>query len=434
MTTDLQLAGGPAVLRKAAWRLLPFLCLLYIFNILNRGNLGFARGVTSMKSDLDLTDAVMDVAYGLFYFGYLLFQIPANLLLRRIGARRWIALLMVLWGVVSAATMTVTGVEELYLVRVLLGIAQAGFFPGIIFYLTFWFPDREHARVIALFMVAIPFSGVVGNPLHGAIVDFLDGEGGLKGWQWLFLLEGMPTVLLGVAVFFYLPDGPDQAGWLTAEEGTWLSEQLREVEQRRRQRRGAEVFRAMLDVLSDGRVWLLIGVYFTVAVGANAGGAHIPRLIREHFADWRKSEIGLLAALPPLCAMIGMTLWGTHSDRTGERRAHVAIAAFVAAGGWLLAAAADSPWLALAGLCLAEMGMMSMLPTFWAIPTSFLSGTAAAGGIALVNSVANIGGVFGPRILGYFGLKAMALILFLGGVLVLTFRQGPPPAPAEPEQ
>src|SRR5262245_29906834 len=243
-------------LRKAAWRLLPLLCLLYIFNILNRSSLGFAR--VRMEKDLRLAQDVFDLGYGIFYVGYLAFQVPANLLLPRVGARRWIALLLVAWGLVSCATLMVTGPTSLYLVRILLGVAQAGFFPGIILYLTYWFPDRERARVISLFMMAIAIAGIVGHPVHGAIIKSLLGHAGMSGWQWLFLLEAIPTVLLGFVVLLYLPDGPKEARWLTSGEGDWLSRRLDQESQARQKRDRGNLLLAMIDL----RVWLLIGVYF----------------------------------------------------------------------------------------------------------------------------------------------------------------------------
>lgn len=407
---------GAAVLRQTAWRLLPFLCLLYLFNILDRMNVGFAR--LTMQEDLGMRPAVFDLGYGIFYFGYLAFEVPANLLLRRVGARRWIARIMVSWGVVSCATLLVTGPVGFYAIRILLGVAEAGFFPGIVLYLTYWFPSRERARMMALFMMAIAVAGIVGNPLSGAIMQYLDGAAGLTGWQWLFLVEGLPSVLLGFVVLATLPDGPHQAHWLTARERTWLLDHLDGEERARRARHGADLLAALI----DRRVWLLILLYFTVAVGSNASGSYFPKLIGQQFPDADKLHLGLLAALPHLCAVVGMTLLAASSDRSGERRGHVALAAMIAAVGWALSARATDPWLALAGLCLAQTGMMSMLPPFWALPTSFLSGAAAAGGIALINSVANVGGLLGPSILGRYGLDAMAGFLFAGAVLALCVR------------
>jgi sugar phosphate permease len=279
-------------------------------------------------------------------------------------------------------------------------------------------------------MVAISLSGVLGNPVAGAISYYLDGVGGWKGWQWILLLEGLPTMLLGLLVLVLLSDGPEHAGWLSGAEREWLQARIEEEQTQVQRKEGR-----LMDAVSDPRVWLLIAVYCTVAVGTNAAGAYLPKLIRQRFEGEDDRTLGFLLALPHLCAIVGMTLLGAHSDRTGERRGHVALAAFVAAGGWVLALHAD-PRLALVGFCLAQMGMMSMLPVFWAMPTAFLGGVAAAGGIALINSIANLGGLFGPTILGEAtrlgrelfsvqdgGLIAMAIILFVGGVLVLFARK-----------
>jgi ACS family tartrate transporter-like MFS transporter len=410
---------GATVLRKVAWRLLPFLCVLYLFNIIDRANVGIAR--RTMQPDLQMSDREFDFGYGVFYFGYLLFEVPANLLLRRVGARRWIARIMISWGLVTCVTLAVTGVWTFYGARILLGIAEAGFFPGIVFFLTFWFPAREKARAMAVFMTASALGGVIGNPISGAVMQFLDGVGGLTGWQWVFLAEGLPSVLLGIVVLYYLPDGPARARWLSPPERDWLVDRLEAEDQTRRLHHGADLFRA----LTDTRVWMLIGVYFTVAVGSNAAGARFPKLIGELYADQKDFTIGLLAALPNVCAVFAMLIFGISSDRTGRRRTHVALAALLGASGWLLALVAPFPWLTLIGLCVAQAGMMSMLPTFWAIPTAFLSGAAAAGGIALINSVANIGGWFGPNIYGYFGMPAMIVVLIGGAILVMFIRFEP---------
>jgi ACS family tartrate transporter-like MFS transporter len=407
---------GRRVLARDAWRLLPFLCLLYTLNIIDRANVGFAR--LTMERDLRMSPAVYDLGIGLFYLGYLLFEVPSNLLLHRVGARRWIGRIMISWGVVSSLTMLTTGTASFYAVRVLLGVAEAGFFPGIVLYLTYWFPARDRARAMAYFMTANAFASIVSLPVSGAIMQYLDGAAGLAGWQWLFLLEGVPSVLIGFVVLAWLPDRPADATWLTADERGWLTDYLAREEQDRRERHRADKLRALL----DGRVWLLIAIYFTVAVGANAAGAYYPTLVKDSYADATTLEVGLLSALPHVCAVIAMTLWSAHSDKTGERRGHVAVAALVAAGGWALAAWGDAPGLTLAGLCLAQAGMMSMLPTFWTLPTAFLTGAAAAGGIALINSVANLGGLLGPTILGQFGLWAMAGTLAAGAVLALAVR------------
>jgi ACS family tartrate transporter-like MFS transporter len=415
VVTEQQLSSG--VLRKVAWRLLPLLSLMYLLNILDRANVGFAR--LTMQPDLRLSDAVFDFGYGIFYFGYFLFEVPANLLLRRVGARRWMARIMVTWGLVSCLALAVTGVWSFYAVRILLGIAEAGFFPGIVLYLTYWFPARERARAMAFFMMASALSGVVGNPISGAVLHSMNGLGGLHGWQWLFLIEGLPSVLLGFFVLWYLPDGPAQARWLTNDERGDLLGHLRREEDTRVAQHGADRFRAML----HGRVWLLIGVYATVAIGSNAAGAKFAQIIGGLFEGESTWTLGWLVALPHACAVLAMIVIGTHSDRTGERPRHVAFSASLGAVGWLVAWTAPTPWLGLIGLCIAQSGMMSMLPTFWAIPTGFLSGVAAAGGIALINSVANVGGLFGPNIFRLIGMPGMAVVLLTGAVLAICVRR-----------
>jgi MFS family permease len=409
-----------AILRKVAWRLLPFLCLMYLVNILDRMNAGFAR--LSMQPELGISDAEFDLGYGLFYFGYLTFEVPANLLMRRIGARRWMARILISWGIVSCATLAVTGPWSFYAARILLGVAEAGFFPGIVLYLTAWFPARERARAMAWFMIASPGAGIVGYPLSGAIMDSCHGIAGLSDWQWLFLLEGLPSVLLGIVTLGYLPDGPADARWLSALEATALTKRLQDDDPARQERHAGDLLRAVI----DPRVWLLICIYFTVAVGSNAAGSYFPKLIKESFEGATNVEIGLLGALPSLCAIVAMVVLGTRSDRTGERRGHLAFAAFLGGTGWLLSLVAPSPWYVLAGFCIAQAGMLSMLPLFWTLPTTFLSGAAAAGGIALINSVANVGGLLGPSILREWGLPAMALTLGVGGILALTARTGRP--------
>jgi ACS family tartrate transporter-like MFS transporter len=420
---------GRVVLRKVSLRLLPFLFLLYVVNILDRVNVSFAK--FGMLPDLGLGgdegEKVFALGFGIFYIGYLLFEVPSNLVLHRVGARAWIGRIMVSWGAVSAAMMFVRGPWSFYALRFLLGVAEAGFFPGIILYLSYWFPARERARAVALFMMASPLAGVLGNPVSGAVLQYLDRAGGLAGWQWLFLLEGVPAVLLGVGVWFYLTDRPEQARWLTPAERNWLVARLGAEARDRAAQHGL----TRLSAMAHPRVWLLIALYFTVAVGSNAFGAYSPTIIKGHFPDAKPLGLGLLTAVPSVAAVVGMVVIGAHSDATGERRLHVAGSALLAAAGWTLTATATDRWVALEGLVLAQVGMMSMLPTFWALATSFLSGTAAAGGIALINSVANLGGFLGPNVLGrlkaatgdYTGaMVVLAQVLFAGALLALCVR------------
>ncbi|MBY0523793.1 MAG: MFS transporter [Gemmataceae bacterium] len=417
-----------AIMPKVTRRLIPFLLILYICNLLDRANVSFAR--LTMQAALGMSDTVFAFGTGLFYCGYLLFEVPSNLILRRTGARVWIARIMMTWGLVSCATMFVTGPGSFFTVRILLGVAEAGFFPGIILYLTYWFPARERARAVSRFMAANALGAIINYPISGAIMEHLDQVGGLHGWQWVFLLEGIPSVLMGVLVLFYLTDRPEQAAWLTEDERSWLAERMSEEEQYREKRHGADLWRTA----GDPRVWLLILVYFTVACGANGSSFYMPELVSNRFPDQNKLEVGLIATLPSICALIGMLVNGALSDRTGKRSLHVAGAALLGAAGWALAAVADSPMLGLIGLCLAQTGTMSMLPPFWSLPTSFLSGAALAGGIALINSVANVGGLAGPSVLGLIrdqtggltaGLLALAATMAVGGILVLFARYDP---------
>ncbi len=417
-----------AVLRKVTLRLMPFLFLLYVLNILDRSNVGMAKLV--MMDELGLSDQAYGLGAGLFYVGYILFEVPSNLILARVGARSWIARILVSWGIVSSCMMFVTGQWSFYALRVLLGVAEAGFFPGIILYLSQWFPARARAAAVAKFMIAGLIASTLGNPISGVILHSMQHTAGLSPWQWLFLLEGIPSVLMGFVTFWYLTDRPEQAVWLTAPERSWLIERLAWEQRQLDPRHG----HTLLAALADPRVWLLIAVYFTVAMGDNAFGFFQPELLKSQFPDSTPLQIGLLAAIPSSAAIVAMLLVGRHSDRQGERRWHVACSAFVAAIGWLLVAFAPSPWLFVAALTVTLCGMKSMLPTFWAIPTSFLTGTAAAGGIALINSVANIGGFLSPTIMGWVksqrgsytdGLLLMAVVLCAGGVLVLFARREP---------
>jgi MFS transporter, ACS family, tartrate transporter len=412
-------------LRKVAWRLVPFVCLMYILNILDRANVGFAR--LQMQDDLGLSEATFNLGYGIFYLGYLLFEVPSNLMMRRFGARRWLARIMISWGLISSATMFAYDQWSFYGLRILLGIAEAGFFPGIILYLSYWFPNRQRAKMTAFFMLAIGLASVLGNPISGLIMQYLDAVGGLHGWQWLFLLEGIPSVIVGGLVLVYLTDYPKDATWLSDDQRQWLVDHMRTEEDDRRRHHNADRLGAIL----QQRVWLLIAIYFTVAVGTNASGAYFPTLVRDRFIDLSTFQIGLLSALPHICAILGMTAIGISSDRFNERRFHLAASAGLAATGWALTAWGPTPVVGLVGLCLAQTGMMAMLPVFWTLPTAFLTGAAAAGGIALINSVANIGGFFGATILGAFGLWSMAGILLCGGALAMTVGIGARTSPID---
>lgn len=412
---------GRRALAKATWRLIPFMFLLYIVAYLDRVNVGFAA--LQMNDDLGLSDAVYGLGAGIFFIGYFIFEVPSNLILERVGARVWIARIMITWGVISAAMFLVTGPYSYYALRFLLGVAEAGFFPGMILYLTYWFPARERARRVALFMAAIPLAGVIGSPLSGLLLE-LDGLAGLRGWQVLFLAEGIPAVILGVIVLFYMTDGPEHAGWLQPEERGWLRDALAR-ENRIKADQGEYTTR---QALTNGRVWVLSLVYFGVVTSLYGVSLWLP-LIIEEFSGLGPVAVGLLGAIPYLVATIGMVLFARRSDATGERRWHVAIAAFIATAGLVLTGlVGDSVALQMLALTIASLGIYSTLATFWSLPTAFLSGTAAAAGIALVNSVGNLGGFVGPYAVGflsertgstYSGMLFLAVLILLAGLLTV---------------
>ena len=424
-----------AVLRKVAWRLLPFLFLLYMVNILDRINVGFAR--LQMLDDLQMGERAYALGAGIFYIGYLIFEIPSNLILSRVGARRWIGRILISWGLITVAMMACRGTWSFYLLRISLGFAEAGFFPGIILYLTYWFPARERAKAVSLFMTGSPLTSIVGAPLSGGILQYLNQVGGLRGWQWLFLLEGIPAVVLGVIAMYYLTDRPERAHWLNEEERSWLSAQVSGEEAYRQERHGLTLWQAA----TDRRVWILTLVYFAVAGASNSLGFYLPKFIQLGFPTLAEFQIGLLVMIPSLCAVPCMILNGMHSDSTGERRWHVAIPALIGAAGWGLAAVLKAPVPYLFAFALAQIGIMSVLPTFWSLPTSFLSGASAAGGIALINSVANLGGFVGPNVIGQLqastgsfspGMLAVAAALVIAAVLALFVRVDDGPGPVQP--
>jgi ACS family tartrate transporter-like MFS transporter len=413
-----------AVMGKIARRLLPFLCVCYMAAFLDRVNVGFAHA--QMVADLRFSEVVYGMGSGIFFIGYFLFEVPSNLILERVGARLWIARIMVLWGLISLAMMLVSRPAHFYLLRFLLGAAEAGFFPGIILYLTYWFPGAYRSRMIALFMTAPVLSSVIGSPVSGLLLQ-LNGTLGLRGWQWLFVVEALPSILLGVAVFLRLPNGPRQARWLTAEERDWLEARLREDGPPIAAHQKLSLGRT----LTDGRVLVLCLVYFTNSLGGYGLDFFQPTLIQRAFAA-SPIAVGLLSAIPPLVAAVAMVAWGRRSDRKGERRWHFALAMIAAAGGLLLASLPVPPWLALLAMALSVSGRWSAIAPFWGFGTTLLRGTALAGAIALINSVGNLGGFAGPSLMGWFkdhtgaytlGLRLLAALMAAGGLLVFRVRR-----------
>jgi MFS transporter, ACS family, tartrate transporter len=411
------------VVRKLTWRLIPFLFLLYIVAYLDRINVGFAA--LQMRQQLAFTDAVYGLGAGMFFAGYFFFQMPSNLVLQRVGARRWISLLMVVWGLISASMILVSGHRSFYLLRFLLGAAEAGFFPGVILYLKNWFPAQARARTVARFMTAGPLSGVLGGPISGALLG-LHRTAGLAGWQWMFLMEGIPAILLGAVAFAYLVDQPEQARWLSTAERDWLVNTLQ------RERAEIAIVNGQFAALRSPRIWMLALVYFGLTTVSYGVSLWLPTLIRS-VSGVGNFAIGLLSAIPYLAAAVAMVAVGIHSDRTGERRWHTALPAFIGALALTCAAYSTSIGPAILAVSIAVLGVNCMLGPFWSMPTALLSGTAAAAGIAFINSVGNLGGFVGPYVIGLVrtstgqfkgGLLLVSAALATSGAIVLMVRSG----------
>ena len=403
------------VFGKAAWRLIPFLMLLYVVSFLDRVNLGFAS--LTMNADLGFSATIFGLGSGIFFIGYFLFEVPSNLILEKVGARVWICRIMLTWGVVSMATAFVTGPVSFYALRFLLGVAEAGFFPGILLYLTYWFPSDMRGRFIALFLAGVPLASAIGSPLSSSIIVGLDGLNGLHGWQWMLLLEGIPSVLLGLTVLKFLPDGPAKAHWLNDSERKIITARL--------DAEPPAAFHGLWDMLADKRIWLLCIPDFGIVLALYGLGFWLPQIVKA--MGFSILETGLVVAVPFLVSMVAMVLLGRSSDKHNERILHVSVACAVAASGFFVAALASSIIVQLIALTFAAAGIYGALAVFWTLPPSFLRGTAAAGGIALVNCIANLGGFFGPYLIGWIkdatggypiGMAALGFGLFVSAITV----------------
>ncbi len=410
-------------------RLVPFLFLCYIFAYLDRINVGFAA--LQMNAALGFSAAVYGFGAGIFFLSYTAFEIPSNIILARVGARRWIARIMISWGLISACMMFVRDASSFYALRFLLGAAEAGFFPGIIYYLTQWVPAAERARTVAAFMTAVVTAGIIGGPVSGALLT-LDGFGGLAGWQWMFLLEGLPAAALGVVVLRVLTESPAEASWLAPDEREALVAKLAEEASAKSDGGGPARAHGVGDALRHPWLWVLALVYFVVPVALYAFGFFLPQILQASF-DGTPFQIGVLSALPYLAGAVGMLMTSRLSDRSGERRWFVAGGAAVAGVGFVATAFAGGLWPSLALLSLAMLGLASMFGPFWTLATTFVSGEGAAAGIALINSVGNIGGFVGPYAIGALrdstggfaaGLMTIGAVVVAGGALVLLVPDG----------
>ncbi|GAB3675169.1 MFS transporter [Saccharopolyspora tripterygii] len=421
------------ILRKVAVRLMPFLCLLYFVNYLDRVNIGFA-GPNGMNDELGMTATVFGFASGIFFLGYLVLEVPSNLALHRFGARKWLARIMITWGIVATVMAFVPNATTLVVLRFLLGIAEAGFFPGIILYLTYWFPAVQRAKAVALFMAAVPVSSAIGATVSSALISSGHGLLGLSGWRFMFLVEGVPAMLLAVATWFFLTDRPEQATWLEAEEREWLSGQL---EAERAETESAHAW-PLRKALTHPRILALAFVYFGIAYGLYALGFFLPTIVngfeQQYGTELSTMETGLVTAVPYVIGAVAMVIWAAHGDRTRERVWHVALPMLLGGVSIPIALYLGNPFMAMVAVTICAVGVCAALPTFWALPSNFLAGAAAAGGIALINSLGNISGFAAPYITGALadvtgsqrtGLWVVGIVMIAAALTVIALRAAP---------
>ncbi len=418
-TTDQSPEYEAQLMRKLTWKLMPILCLCFMAAFLDRVNVGFAKAQMSKELGMDAT--VYAAGAGIFFIGYFLFEVPSNLILAKVGARGWIARIMLTWAVISASFAFVQGEKSFYVLRFLLGAAEAGFFPGVIFYLTKWFPTAYRSRTIALFMMAAAGTGIIGSPLSGLLLE-LDGVAGIAGYKWLFIVEAVPSMIMGVLLYLLLPNEPAQAKWLDAGEKNWIKERL----ERERVAAGPSAHTSFTQALTDVRVLVLCFVYFTHVLAGYGVDFFLPTLVKGEYKNSPDWVIGLITGVPAIFAIIIMGPYGRSSDRRNERKWHYALAVFWAAAGLLVVSLHAPPLVCVIALGFVVSGRWSAVAPFWGLTTAFLSGTAAAGSIALINAVGNLGGICGPYIMGWsekhlgshdWGLRTLSLLVFLGGLI-----------------
>lgn len=408
--------------KRAVWRILPILTVSYIFAYLDRINVGIAK--LQMSSDLAFSEAVYGLGAGIFFIGFFFFQVPSNMALHRFGARRLLAILLVSWAIIAPLTALVTTPFQFYAVRFLLGLAESGFYPGVILYLSLWFPSYRRGKMFALFAAAVPLSGLLGGPVSGWIMDYFHHAHGLAGWQWLFIIQGVPSLLIGLLVLWLLPDRMEQAHWLSAEEKALLESRLKEDAQ---QAFSSEEQATLRSVLGNGKLWLLTFIYFCLIAGFYTVSFWLPTLVRNAGVE-DVFTVGLLTTIPYAAAMITMMVAARSADKHRERRWHLAVIAIIGGVGMVISAIySDNLWIAMFGLTLGAAGGLSTLPLFWSLPTAFLGGTMAAVGIALINSFGNLAGFVAPWLMGILtdlthstltGMLIISCTLFVGAAAI----------------
>lgn len=413
------------VYAKVTRRIIPFLFLCYIFAYVDRVNVGFAK--LQMQQDIGMSDAVYGIGAGIFFIGYFFFEVPCNIALQKIGAKYWLGPIMIVWGVVSGLTMFVTTAHQFYAVRFLLGVVESGFFPGVILYLTFWYTRKHRAKMIAAFMTAIPLSGIIGGPISGWLLERMSAVGGLHGWQWLYVFEALPSIVAGIITMVFLDDGPRKAKWLTDGEKALLMERLDQEEALKKAE--APGHHTLADAFRSLKVWLLCLVYFGFVMGNYGVSFWLPQIVKDTLTK-DPFQIGWLTAIPWAAAAVAMMIVGHHSDKTGERRWHVAITGIIGAAAFALSGLPHiSGVLGLVALTVATAGIACAYSTFWSLPTAILSGTAASAGIAWINSVGNLAGYVSPYLVGKirdtthsmtFALLLLAFSSLVSAVITVT--------------
>jgi MFS transporter, ACS family, tartrate transporter len=416
---------GETTMKKISRRIIPFIFVLYIISFLDRVNIGYAA--LDMNKALGLTSSALGLISGIFFFGYFLFEVPSNILMHRIGARIWIARILISWGAVVIITAWAQNATHMYILRFLLGVAEAGFFPGIILYITYWFRAKEQARAFALFMTALAASNIIGAPVSTWVMDHVHWAG-MPGWRWMFVIEGVPAIIFGVITYFYLTDRPEQAKWLTDEEKNWLKGELAKEEQAKKKQKHDSI----KEIIFNASVWRFSLIYFTLVTGLYGVGFWMPSIIKAFSKILTNTQVGLITMIPYILGGLAMIWWARKSDRTGERRMHTALPPIIGAIGLIGCGMTSNPVVSLIMMSLATVGIYSFFGPFWSLPALFLSETAAAVGIAFINSVGNLGGFLGPYALGYLkdatgkvqaGLFFLSLFLIICSLLVLSIKK-----------